>query len=254
MTTNESDANQSDDSTCPTCGNEYVSPKGMRQHHARTHGEKLVYTSTCEWCGDGFECRPTQDRVYCSFACRSAQRSENGLPQRKRRVELTCGNCGECFDVPRCESHYQYCSWDCFKDSTGSKDIECEWCGNDFRASGKWAEGARFCSQDCYGLWIENEQEPEDHPRWKGDEKVSRPPDYGPGWNEPKRREVRFQAGYECEDCGMSQDYHTLKKGVRLHVHHEVNPRTSTNPAVHNAPRNLSALCISCHRGRGIPE
>jgi hypothetical protein len=74
--------------------------------------------------------------------------------------------------------------------------------------------------------------------------------DYGPGWTREKKEQVRDRDGRECADCGMSGDDHSEKYGCSLHVHHIVPARTASNPAVYNAPRNLVALCASCHEYR----
>jgi hypothetical protein len=70
---------------------------------------------------------------------------------------------------------------------------------------------------------------------------------YGMGWNPKKKEQVRKSAGAECEDCGERREEYRERVGFDLDVHHEVKPEKSTNPAVYNAPRNLIALCRSCH-------
>lgn len=37
---------------CPTCGCEFESLKGVKQHHATTHGESLNDVRECPFCGE----------------------------------------------------------------------------------------------------------------------------------------------------------------------------------------------------------
>lgn len=236
--------------TCPTCGRDgFDTVTAMRKHHAHAHGESLVETVTCKWCGEEIDGHPS-GRVFCSHACRAERRSAEGLPARSRQVTLTCEGCGEEFQTARsnAEAGKKYCSMECYHNDSAAKWLVCEWCGDKFRVTGEYVEKARFCSQDCYGQWISNEQPREERSRYKGDDRLTDPPDYGPGWNEEKREAVRERDGRECVDCDMPEAEHIEVCGRKLNVHHLVPARTSTNPAVHNAKRNLVTLCAGCHR------
>lgn len=72
-------------------------------------------------------------------------------------------------------------------------------------------------------------------------------PIYSIGWNEEIREKVRDRDSRECVACGLSETAHEENFGRRLDVHHICGARTSSNPAVFNAPRNSVTLCISCH-------
>jgi|GEM_PF-5512958 len=251
MCTSDDDANQCDDAECPTCGDSFSTVTGMRKHHAHKHGESLVESATCEWCGTEIDDHPS-DRVYCSFECRSAERSENGLSARSRQVTLICEGCGDEFDVSRsdAEAGKKYCSNECYHNDSDAKWLECEWCGDGFRAHGKRADNRRFCSSGCYGDWMEAELPTEEHARYKPEGSDYVPLRYGPGWSEQKKEAVRERDDRQCVDCGLSGERHVEKYGPKLNVHHLVSPRTSTNPAVHNAKRNLVTLCVVCHQVR----
>lgn len=73
---------------------------------------------------------------------------------------------------------------------------------------------------------------------------------YMAGFTDELKQRVRRRDGQECVDCGMSSGSHKDRFTVDLHVHHLVDPKESSNPAVYNAKRNLETLCILCHRDR----
>lgn len=230
---------------CPTCEKVLNTSLGLKQHHTKVHGETLRQTDTCNWCGDTFHPRPSQVGNFCSRGCQMERRKAEGLKARKRRVVVQCPGCGEGFEVRYSEvGHKVYCSDECRQSGTNSTELVCEQCGGAFRATGKYADDARFCSQDCYGAWISANKSGPNSVHWKGGDI---PRMYGPGWGERKRQMVRERDGYECTRCGMPDKQHRDEYGQQLHVHHEAPARASTNPAVYNAPRNLRTLCVSCH-------
>ena len=67
---------------CPTCGDKFSSGKGMKHHHARTHGESLLINE-CEWCGDEFH-NQSRDQKYCSKECF----------KESKKVVIECEICG----------------------------------------------------------------------------------------------------------------------------------------------------------------
>lgn len=246
MTVNEFKVN--DGYECPTCEKVLNTSLGLKQHHTKVHDESLVEYAECQWCGDDFHAKPSGTNNFCSRACQMDRRKEKGVPARKRRIIVQCPGCGEGFEIRHSErGHKVYCTPECRSSTTNAKELECEQCGGSFRKAGEYADSARFCSQDCYGVWISENQSGSNSVHWKGDDAVDGRPPYGPGFNERKRRIVRERDGYECAECGLSQEEHTERYGMALHVHHEVVARASSNPAVHNAPRNLRTLCAPCH-------
>lgn len=232
---------------CPTCEKLLDTSLGLKQHHTKVHGETLRPTDTCDWCGETFHPRPSQVGNFCSRECQMERRKSEGLSARKRRVTVQCPGCEQGFEVRHSEvGHKVYCSDECRRSNTNAKDLTCEWCGGGFHVTGQYANDARFCSQDCYGEWISANESGPDSVHWKGGGDIRRM--YGAGWGKHKRDVVRDRDGHECTRCGMTNDDHMAKNGQQLHVHHEVKARTSTNPAVYNAPRNLRTLCASCHQ------
>lgn len=122
-------------------------------------------------------------------------------------------------------------------------ELECEACGSKYEVIACRSDSAKYCSRSCYydGMDMPTGS---DHWSWNG----GGGPRYGRGWNEEKRERVRERDGNECRHCGLTQEENLRTNGCKLHVHHEVDPRDATNPAVYNAARNLVALCNSCHR------
>lgn len=233
----------SDGYECPTCNKVLNTSLGLKQHHTKVHGESLVETSECNWCGERFKVRPSQPGNFCSRECHGKHRSENGLPARKRRVEVDCEGCGESMELQKSEvGHKKYCSLNCRRNG---EMVDCEMCGSEFYAYDTY-DNARFCSQDCYGEWLSKNKAGADSWHWKGGDT----PDYGPGWTERKRERVRDRDRRRCTGCGLKESNHVEDRGMKLHVHHIANARDSSNPAIYNAMRNLRALCISCHHSK----
>jgi len=246
MTVSEFEVN--DGYECPTCSKVLNTSVGLKQHHTKVHGESLVRTEECVWCGDEFKARPSQEGRFCSRECFGKHRTENGVEARKRRVTITCSNCGKDFETCRSrQDEKKYCSNECYYADSDREFIDCEVCGDTFKVHGKYTDDARFCSQDCYGVWLSRNNSGSDSQHWKGGKMEH--DTYGPGWGQRKRDTVRSRDGYECVDCGTTQAEHMKEHDMALHVHHLVSPRESTNPAIHNATRNLETLCISCHLG-----
>lgn len=130
---------------CPTCGKDgFKRERDMKVHHTHVHGETLVEPeiSECNYCGEEFEVGDGSTGTYCSLECM-------GL-DNVQRVELTCIQCDEEFDVPPSDAEgRKFCSQTCRTDSMPSKyeHRSCEMCARKFKTirSGP----ARFCSRSC---------------------------------------------------------------------------------------------------------
>lgn len=132
----------------------------------------------------------------------------------------------------------------CYNSDSKIQTRECEWCGEGYRGYDR----RRFCSQDCYGEWMEEEVPPEEHARWKGG--YSLPAE---GWSQ-LRSQCLEEHDYRCQGCGVHQDQNREDHGVGLAVHH-VQPRTSfDDPADADTVDNLVPLCRDCHNEwEGVP-
>lgn len=156
---------------CPTCEKNLETEHGLKQHHAKVHGESIVYKE-CEVCGNEFKPSHSTEQRFCSTDCSSEHQS-------RVRSEEWQGK-----DHPLAKSEN-------FR--------ECEWCGSDFRTDGY--DAGRFCSQECHYKWRREEwvgPTGSDHPNWDGG-----PVDYGENWREV-RREILKRDGNECRICGDS--------------------------------------------------
>lgn len=241
------DFKRQDGYECPTCEKVVNTSLGLKQHHAKVHNESLVETTECDWCGDTFKVGPSREGNFCSRECFGKDRTENGVPARKRQVSKTCPTCGEEFSVKRSISDDRvHCSQECYNNSRKGEVLSCERCGDEFYAYDTYVDSARFCSQSCYGEWLAENKSGAQSWNWRGDERDTDDA-YGPGWTQRKRETVRERYGRECAECGMSQSDHMEQYDMSLHVHHEIKAREHSNPAVYNAVRNLKPLCISCH-------
>ena len=202
--------------SCPTCDREdFKSEQGIRQHHARTHGETL----------------------------------------EGKKAELTCENCGVVFEVENyLRDQTQYCSKPCVqadRERPQTITCECDWCGDTFERYKSKSErrNGDFCDHDCYGAWRADTVVGENHPQWRGGNR-----DYGKGWNEKKRRLVRERDDKRCVACGMTQEQHKATLGAVLAVHHIRPARLFDDPETRNAMQNLITLCRHCHhKWEGIP-
>jgi len=136
---------------CPTCEKELPTLSGMRQHHAKSHGESLMWEN-CDACGDEFK-PSVEGRRFCSQSCYgewlSKNRSGKENPNWKPSVKSECKQCGEEFDhIP------------------ALKDVK------------------KFCEQACYSEWISENVVGENHPRWAGGYEWP----YGDNWREMRQR------------------------------------------------------------------
>lgn len=145
---------------CPTCGDEFDTEQGMKQHHAKTHGESIAGVEVvCSVCGDNFRKQRAHaeaaDRHFCSESCKS-----EGY---KNRVTLTCDYCGGEYERKKSrvsDSENTFCSNECqgkhrreHTENSQTLHRECEVCGDEFTIYKSDAErySGTYCSWDCWG-------------------------------------------------------------------------------------------------------
>lgn len=123
-----------------TCHRTFNSRKGMKIHHAKEHGERIVDTRECEECDGEYE--PESDtQKYCSSGCR--------VESQREQVELTCPNCDDEFSVkPSAADDRTYCSMDC-RSEHGKISLTCDQCDETFTTYRSRSDTARFCSAAC---------------------------------------------------------------------------------------------------------
>jgi len=210
---------------CPTCGKTCASEKGMKQHHARSHGESLTLkTYSCDNCGDNVQYKEynvkDNESIYCSEECKHEghQRAISG------------------------ENNPQWIG--------GLVDVECAYCGDTFQKKQCRVEGAEntFCSMECKGKYRSENFNGENNPAWKGGET-----EYLGSWK-AQRKKALERDGYRCRACGMSEGEHIERYGRSLDVHHVVPVREFDDPVDANSLGNLVTACKECHgRYEGLP-
>ena len=258
----------SGDTECPTCGrDDFKNQRGMKQHHARTHGESLRESSECDYCGSEFkhERDSSQPHRFCSKQCHWGHQSENPKTGSEAhnweggKVEMECSYCGGSFEVkPYREKTASYCSCSCrASDTTGEdhprydksakREINCYWCGDTAQREPWEIESGKrmFCDRACETEWKRSEDHPtgEECCRYQGGYQP-----YGPGWNERKKRRVRIRDQARCQNCGMTEPECLKEFGRVLDVHHIQPARSFENPGPRNAMENLISLCVGCHK------
>jgi len=127
----------------------------------------------------------------------------------------------------------------------GRVEVKCGNCGASKKVTPRIAQrqSHHFCDPECRTEWLK--LDPSD-PRDRSPH-TPKPSPYGEGWSEEKKDRVREDAGYECEDCSLSQSAHIEEFGEQLHVHHIHKAREINDPESRNSTENLVALCRSCH-------
>lgn len=213
---------------CPTCDrDDFDSNRGMRMHHARTHGESLSFsTYECAECGTTFERQDTKvdsENVFCGRDCFAAydSRAKSG------------------------EDHRWY--------QGGKQVVAYSFCGDALKRDKHEVEKSTefFCNIGCQAAWKQQSDNwsSDTHPAWKGGGGV----EYGPEW-ERISQSIRERDGYQCRSCGMSQAEHQREFNKSLHVHHVVPVRSFSNTEDAHSLENLVTACIPCHRKfEGLP-
>jgi endogenous inhibitor of DNA gyrase (YacG/DUF329 family) len=157
---------------CPTCGDTFSSEFGVKQHHAKSHGESIAGVPVnCENCGNTVRKKSNQveqwDNHFCGDGCR--------------------------FEYTRGENHHQY----------DRVAVDCDNCGKEVKKRPCRIEGREytFCDMSCRDVFYEESGmfSGEDSPSWKGG---SIQP-YGCGWLQ-LRNEIVSEDGC-CQSCGSEQ-------------------------------------------------
>lgn len=207
-------------------GQNFCSRGCYESHMSKEKSQKLALC--CEVCGTQYQVPPHKEDSsrFCSRECKGkALAAENN---GKESVTLVCETCMESFEVaPHRADTATYCSYECRKTA---EVVTCHHCGGDYRASPSELVFTKYCSEECKiaaeSVGLE---------------------DYGPGWDESKKQNVRQRDNCQCQDCGMGQALHLEKYDTRLHVHHIVPARKFDDAASRNDPENLITLCVTCH-------
>jgi 5-methylcytosine-specific restriction endonuclease McrA len=69
---------------------------------------------------------------------------------------------------------------------------------------------------------------------------------YGSNWSEQREKALE-RDGWECRDCGTTNEEHLDRDGQGLHVHHLTKRRKFDDYEEANRLENLVTLCRDCH-------
>lgn len=228
---------------------------------------------TCEQCGDllvrDVADISGKDNVFCSEPChweylRETTPSGEDHPQYNR-VSRGCGYCGATVDVkPSVSSERErvFCDYACagqwrseYRSGEnsprwlgGDVELECELCETNFTVRRAKADSARFCSYECLGAHHREVRSGSDNPNWRGGYE----PYYGPNWRE-KREQTLRRDGFQCTDCGLTQEESRNRHDEGLSIHHRIPFREfrengTTDYESANHLENLVTLCRICHK------
>lgn len=187
-----------------------------------------------------------------------------------RTPNTECDVCGTVFykrpsDKEKTEN--DYCNRDCMSKHRSAKysgdgnpnytgaESTCKYCSSVFTVRPSRKENRVFCSKECHGSWMSENNTGENSPRWKGGWS------HGYGYNWERQKEKRLEKdGYECVVCGMTNKKHKEKMEQSLHIHHIERKEKFRDEEGEldckraNRIENLVTLCWDCHyRWEGIP-
>lgn len=251
--------------TCPVCGDEFDSSRGLGVHHSAAHGT-LLPNRECSNCGQEFHCK--HEKKYCSEKCLHDAVSYEGAnnPHYQGGKETTeCEICGDEFDYYSSEKPGLYCA-ECVKTESwryrpqldgpdhprwkgGKRELECEVCGTTFeRYPSEITSEVTVCGNRCRGTWTSEEYTGSNHPNWQGGDNGP----YGKGWYRTRRQALE-RDGYQCVVCseskaeiGRNPDVHHITP-VRLFIESEEHDKEDAHYL-----ENVVSLCISCHRNADV--
>jgi 5-methylcytosine-specific restriction endonuclease McrA len=243
---------------CPTCGKELRTEQGMRQHHAKVHGESLP-NRTCEGCGTDFYDEKGR-LAYCDDCNPNAGEHNGNWKDAKETAD--CRLCDSEFEYYPSDKDGVFCP-SCVEEaedflgtpSYELREIErveraCEQCGkvSEYLKSVVEYGWGRFCSHECKSRWMSENWRGSDHHSWKGGTDRSW---YTGSWARI-RKEARERDNHACRLCGKTK----AEIGREPDVHHIDPVRTFEDSEDAHRLDNVVCLCPGCHakaeaEGRG---
>lgn len=226
MSQNGSNNNQSDGRVCPGCGREFSSNQAVSIHQANGCYPEL---GDREWVKEAYICkkmsiREIADEVGCSRHPVQEAIDRFGIEPRDTSDATRLSTTPDkLLDGEWLREHY----------------IDKEWSGMKIARELDCHNQSVYDALRYYNIPIRSYSEA--HPGEPVEE-------YGAGWDESKREQVRERDEYECQVCGMLNEEHIERVGNSLHVHHIRKARKFDDPKQRNSPNNLITLCVYCHR------
>lgn len=199
---------------------------------------------TCLRCGKPYQPkddRPNRPARYCSRSC--------AQPNRKKRVLLTCRQCGKEFERKAYMKTWSaergpFCSMGCYArwqsthligKNRKRKRVNCYICGKTIEKQPSAVVDHNFCSRQCFAAWRASPAwSGSKNPAWLGGHEAYR----GPNWNR-QTRAARRRDDDTCQRCGT--------RGPDLPVHHVRPFRLFADYRKANLLSNLRTLCPRCH-------
>jgi len=204
-----------------------------------------------------------QDKHFCDDECHGEWRSENitgpDHPNWVGRSTVECANCEVEFQLrPQYAGKYDhhFCTTEC-RGEWNSEHLtkeanpnggswtttECEYCARSFEVP-EWrleTDPCKYCSVSCQA----KDATGEDSFAWKGGGSN----EYGPGWTETKKQNVRMRDNHTCQHpgCELTSELHKSEHGRDLHVHHIRPIRVAEDKRAANRMDNLITLCKDHH-------
>lgn len=231
---------------CPTCDRSLSTLAGVRQHHAKVHGESLP-NRTCSGCGEPFY-DPKSRRVFCD-SCNPNAGIHNGN-WGGGKTQGVCVRCESKFEYYQSDKPGRYCPTcveeaDDFLGDPFRKDAEriskqCKQCSTGMsvlQSDIDWGTGV-FCSHSCHSKWMSENRIGPEHHQWEGG-----PLRYGGRWWSVRRRALK-RDDYSCQNCGRGR----TELGQEPDVHHIRRVRDFDDPEDAHFLSNVVCLCRPCHR------
>ena len=208
--------------------------------HCKTEHMKNGTMRTCETCGKEFYATPSGIKFtgarFCSNKCKDMA--------NRKRVDRVCLECGKEFWVTasnaEIKGYGRFCSRRCVisyrakndPKGAGSKFFTqishvCEICGAEFLTK-RHRKNARFCSNECRGIWHSGAMSGENNGNWHGGKSFE---PYPIEFNPAFKRQIRERDDRTCVICHFPGNC----------VHHVDYDKMNT------VPENCIVVCKRCH-------
>ncbi len=181
-----------------------------------------LFEKSCEHCGDKY--LGTIKSKYCSYNCSHSS--------RRKRVILTCQECGKQFERQQWNSNAKYCSYNCKSKSQASDIISviCSYCSKPFLRKSHKLKDNNFCSCTCASLFNKGSN----HYEWKENLHDKNEKSTLKQWSVI----IKQRDSYTCQKCG-NQEKEFLQS-------HHIKSR-SKFPELRFEISNGITLCSNCH-------
>jgi len=153
---------------------------------------------------------------------------------RRNGKYKNCTECGKKYYIraDRAEAS-KWCSQACWSKRNPESIKVCEACGDEYKT---YQRDSRFCSHDCYSVWLSENNNGENHPNWKGGVSLTNERARNSTELRKWREKVYKRDNYTCQHCGDTG---------HLHAHH-IEEWAENKDKRFDVDNGLT-LCIDCH-------